>query len=422
MRDLSESGLQNPKPKSKPYRKNLSDLLLQNPKLKSKPYEIIDTKSATRLVVFPSGAQSFICRFRFNGMQRKLTLGVYPGLSLADARIAAADAMKLLHQGKDPAEAKRQAAAGAAAAAADTVETVCTEYLARVGNKLRAVTLAAQHAYFTKHVYPVIGSKPISAVRRSDIVRLLDGVEENAGPFAADTGRAYLNTVFVWFEGRSDDFRSPLTKAVARRVAKADRERDRVLTNEEIQKIWLAAEKSKSQFGVIVRLLLLTAARRNEISEMEWLEFQEGLWVLPAVRSKTKVEVPRPLGAAAQALVDAQPRFDGCPFVFTANGRTPFRGMSFAKREFDEACGVKDWRLHDLRRTARTLMSRAGVVSDHAERCLGHALQGSRGVYDRHQYADEMRHAFAALASLIERIVRPIDNVIDLRATSPSAG
>ena len=88
----------------------------------------------------------------------------------------------------------------------------------------------------------------------------------------------------------------------------------------------------------------------------------------------------------------------------------------YLKRSLDEASGVCEWVLHDLRRTARSLMSRAGVNSDHAERCLGHVLSGVRGVYDRHQYLNEMRHAFEALAAQIERIVSPVPNVVSLPA------
>ena len=137
------------------------------------------------------------------------------------------------------------------------------------------------------------------------------------------------------------------------------------------------------------------------------------MWTLPAARSKTKVEVIRPLSKAALAVLDGQPRFQDCSYVFTTNGITPTRNFSGPKHELDAAAGVTDWRVHDLRRTARSLLSRAGINVDIAERCLGHAIGGVRGVYDRHQYVDEMRHAFEALAAEIERIVHtPEGNVV----------
>src|SRR5205823_6622341 len=131
------------------------------------------------------------------------------------------------------------------------------------------------------------------------------------------------------------------------------------------------------------------------------------VWALPASRSKTKVEVVRPLSRSALELLDAQPRIRGCPYVFTVNGIAPSQHFSERKAKLERASGVTGWCIHDLRRTARSLLSRAGVNADVAERCLGHAIPGVRATYDRHRYVDEMRHAFEALAAEIDRIVNP---------------
>ena len=120
----------------------------------------------------------------------------------------------------------------------------------------------------------------------------------------------------------------------------------------------------------------------------------------PATRNKTKVDLVRPLSAAALAVLADMPRIDGRESVFWPSMR--FASM---KKLLDERSGVRDWVLHDLRRTARSLMSRAGVNADHAERCLGHTIGGVRGTYDRYAYYTEKKHAFEALAAQIERIV-----------------
>ena len=125
--------------------------------------------------------------------------------------------------------------------------------------------------------------------------------------------------------------------------------------------------------------------------------------------------MPAPLSAAAQAELAKLPHIGKLGFVFTTGGDSPIGGFSKFKQRFDVACGVTGWTLHDLRRTARSLMSRAGVSSDHAERCLGHVMLGVRGTYDRHEYHEEKRHAFEALAAQIERIVNPQENVVPLR-------
>jgi integrase len=135
---------------------------------------------------------------------------------------------------------------------------------------------------------------------------------------------------------------------------------------------------------------------------MAWTELN-GEWTLPAARNKTKVDLLRPLSAEARAVLPA--RVGSCPFVFTTDGMNPISGFGKFKEAFDKACDVSGWTLHDLRRTARSLMSRAGVPTDHAERCLGHVMPGVRGVYDRYEYLEEKREAFDKLAALIGRIV-----------------
>jgi integrase len=140
------------------------------------------------------------------------------------------------------------------------------------------------------------------------------------------------------------------------------------------------------------------------------------VWSLPAARNKVKQELVRPLSGAAQKVVASVPRLGR--YVFTASGAKPLRGFAKAKERLNAVCGVKDWTLHDLRRTARSLLSRAGIASDVAEMCLGHVLTGVRGTYDRYEFRAEKLAAFEALAAQITRIIDPQDNVVALRGTS----
>src|SRR5262249_40200407 len=126
-------------------------------------------------------------------------------------------------------------------------------------------------------------------------------------------------------------------------------------------------------------------------------------------------ELVRPLSKAARELLAAQERVKDHPFIFSG-GKRPLSGFAAHKQSFDKLCRVENWTLHDLRRTSRTLMSRAGVNADHAERCLGHKIPGVRGVYDRYEFLAEKKQAYEALAALIERIANPPkDNVRQLR-------
>jgi integrase len=215
------------------------------------------------------------------------------------------------------------------------------------------------------------------------------------------------------------------------RTRPSQRRRQRVLSDTELAAVWQAAEASQNAFGCLVQFLLLTATRRNEAASMRRGEVSGDEWTIPQERYKTGLELVIPLSDAAQAVLATVPKIGKGGFVFTTDGKRAIRGFSKFKREFDNKvlailrerdpeATLPRWTLHDLRRTARSLMSRAGVPSDHAERCLGHVLPGVRGTYDRHEYLAEKRKAFEALRVAIERIVNPVDNVVPLHlATGP---
>jgi len=331
-----------------------------------------------------------------DGKRARLTFGSYPATSLGAARTRAIETKALVEAGKDP-----------RAAEADTLEAICEEYIRREGKRLRS--LEWRKGVLERHVYPTLGTRPIAEIQRSEIVRLLDKIEDRSGATMADRTLAVIRKIMNWHASRSDDFRSPIVKGMAR-TKPSELARERTLTDDELRKIWA---NGNGVFGRFVRFLLLTGARRSEASEMTWAEIDGGDWTLPAARNKTKVDLVRPLSKTAQ---DTLPMPRQGEFVFsTDSGTTPISGFSKFKAALDKASGTEGWRLHDLRRTARSLMSRAGVPSDHAERCLGHVMPGVRGTYDRHEYYDEKRRAFEALASLVARIVDPQPNVVAMR-------
>ena len=367
------------------------------------------------VVVQPNGNRSYAARYRFAGKTRKLTLR--GGLTLAQARKATADALFQVEQGHDPVVVRQQQKQAQRLADADTFGAVVAEYFRREGKALRTVTRRRQT--LDRLVLPVIGNRPIGEIKRSEIVRLLDAVEESSGPSMADDCLAFIRKLMNWHATRSDDFRSPIIRGMARTKAK-ERARQRILSDEELVKVWKTAAAQPGAFSALIRFLLLTASRRDEARCMTRAELNGGSdWILPAARNKVSVDLVRPLSDAALAILKQAPRIDGGEFIFS-NGRRPLSGLSREKKRFDRVSGTSGWTLHDLRRTARSLMSRAGVPSDHAERCLGHVIAGVRGVYDRHEYHAEKRDAYKALAVQIERIVNPVDNVTEMRAARKS--
>jgi integrase len=376
--------------------------------------EISDNGTGLYLIVQPSGVKSWALRYRFGGKSIKLTLGQSRAMTLLDARKAAIDAQRELGKGHDPAKAKVDAKIKADAAKADSVTAICERYLTLEGKKLR--TVDQRLSTLRRLVYPALGAMPIETVKRSDIVRLLDKVETGSGPRMADVTLATLRRIFHWHETRTDDFRSPIIRGMGSRQNTVEHRRSRVLDDSEIRKL-LAATADNAAFSALVRFLLLTSARRNEAAGMRWDEVDaDGIWTLPASRSKTKAEVVRPLSKAALAILAELPRVDGCLYPFTHNGITPIASFSGSKAKLDATSGVTGWRLHDARRTARSLLSRAGVHSDTAEKCLGHSRGDIIERYDQHKYLDEMQRAFEALSALVERIIHPHEGaVIPLR-------
>jgi hypothetical protein len=177
--------------------------------------------------------------------------------------------------------------------------------------------------------------------------------------------------------------------------------------------LWKALEGLGYPFGPLVQLLFLTAARRQEVAAARWEEFEGDTWVISKERYKTKLAVAIPLSALARSIIDSLPRLG--PYLFTTTGDTPVSGFSKAKRQLDLTSGVAGWRLHDIRRTCRTLMVKLGVRPDIAERVLGHAISRIAAVYDRYDYLAEKREALERLADEVASITSlPTDNVVVL--------
>jgi integrase len=356
-------------------------------------------------VVTKAGHRSFVYQYRAGHRSRRMTFPL--ALGLDKARKEARKALGGVASGGDPLQERRKAEA----LAENTLQSICEEYWRREGKRLRSRNQT--EATLKRLVYPKLGSRQIDDIRRTDIVRLLDKIEDERGPVMADNTLAAVRKIMNWHASRSDDFRSPIVRGMAR-TKPGERTRERILTDDELRAIWKAVSESTGPFGPMLWFILLTACRRTEAASMTYSEVVGTDWVIPAARYKTKTETILPLAQAAQDILVSLFRIDGVDYVFTY-GTKPISGFSQFKSRFDNACGVTGWTIHDLRRTARSLMSRAGVPTDHAERCLGHVIGGVRGTYDRHAYHAEKKQAFEALAAQIDRIINPAPNVIPMR-------
>ena len=371
-------------------RTKLTQRIVDTAKTSGAPLYLWDTMlTGLCLVVQPSGVKKYAIQYRLPGSRRskRKTIGNAQRLDVAVARARAKELLAAVDLGKDPLKS------------ALTFRSLSDAYFRREASKIR--TADKRRATLERHVFPAIGDTALENIRRSDIIAMLDKVEDESGDAAATTVLSHVRRILGWHEARTDEFRSPISRAMSREAGPA---RERRLNDDEVRKVWLS---EVPLWSPLARLLLLTACRRTELGEMRWDEVKDGVWTIPASRTKTNKDVALPLSRAAQQILNSIPTLDACPFVFTSDGIGRITGYSNGKRKLDAASGVSNWRLHDLRRTARTLLSRAGVDSDTAERCLGHAIGGVRGVYDRHKYEEQMKVAFEKLSNMIEQIVHP---------------
>lgn len=402
--------------------------------------EIRDTESPLVFRLTENGARSLCIRTRIGrGAGKPVVRLTYPGTAvienLHDARVWANMTVTACMKGQDPRQTAERAAREAEKNERLKIETVVENYIdRRVRREKGNRTADTIERTFEIYVLPRWRGRLISEITREDVNQLLDEVFDRkvfldgrayGGERRANAVLAELRTLFKWYSLRDDKFVSPIVSGMARQTDKG-KPRDRILTDEEIRNLWKATAGAGT-YNSLVRLLLLTAQRRDEVAGMGRSEIDEGVWTLPAERAKNKRPNPVPLSPAALEIVKAQPlhmvtvghQMKNSDLIFTTNGRTPFSGFTKAKATLDKAMGVSNWRLHDLRRTAKSLMARAKIRPDISERVLGHVIPGVEGVYDRYDYVEEKRAALEALAALVERIVNPPEaNVIPMHVVA----
>jgi integrase len=387
-------------------RKTLSDRGVAALKPRAARYALPDPELRGHYVrIQPSGAKSFVAvASNPDGKQIWHTVGAADVIGIDAARAQARDIIGRIRAGLPAVEAK-----------AETFGAVTANWLKRhvEPNALRSRKEIAR--LLDRHILPAWRDREFISIRRSDVAALLDHVEDKHGARQADYCLNIARSVMNWQAARHDDYTPPIVRGMRRQSLHAQA-RARILTDDEIVRIWKHAEHA-GPYGGIVRLALLTAQRRAKVIAMKRADITlDGEWIIPKEPREKDSAGSLLLPEAALAIVKQQPRLGDNPYVFAGRGDGPVNGFSKSKTRFDSACGVSGWRLHDLRRSARSLMSRAGVRPDIAERVMGHAIAGVEGVYDRHSYRDEKADALRRLAALIETVVRPpADNVRPLR-------
>jgi integrase len=388
-------------------RKTLSDKQVKALKPKAKRYTVTDPEMSGHYVrVPPSGPKVFVavCRDLY-GAQKWIRLGGADVLTIKQARDQARLAIGRIKQGLPAIEAPP--------VRPDSFQVVAENWLKRhvVAKGLRSRRDIER--IFAKYILPRWGSRAFAGIKRSDVAALLDHIEDNHGSRQADIVLAIIRAIGNWYATRNDNYVSPVARGMRRDTAKP---RDRTLDDDELRRVWKAAE-ADGTFGALIRTLLLCGQRRAKVETIKWDAITDGVWTIEtAAREKSNAGTLR-LPPTLLAIINSLPKLGNNPYVFASlRGDGHITGMSTAKAAFDKKCGVAGWTLHDLRRTSRSLMSRAGVRPDVGELALGHTIKGIQGVYDRFTYDSEKADALARLAALIETIINPpADNVVPLR-------
>jgi integrase len=390
-------------------RKTLTDVMVAAlPRRPGQTYYIPDPEMPKFGVrVRPAGPGTFttICRDPY-GKQRWTRIGSTAEISIAQAREKAREVIRRVEAGLEPFEPPKPQP--------DSVADVAENWLHRHVAKKKLRTAPEMQRIIERYINPHIGQLNFVDLRRKQIAELLDHIEDHHGAHTADATLSVLRSMATFEQSRNEDYALPFVRNM-RRVATQHRSRSRVLDDAELQAVWRHAEGAGA-YGALVRLLLLTAQRRDKVIDIKWSDITtHGVWVIRTEEGEEGNAEAVKLPDTALRIINAQPHFANNPFIF-AGRRDGRRGFSSRdKAAFDKACGVTGWRLHDLRRTARSLMSRAKVLSEHAEKTLGHTVGGVEEIYDRYEYLTEKSEALRKLAALIEQIVDPpADNVVPL--------
>jgi len=371
-------------------------------------------------------AKSFVLVARLAGDSklRKILLGHFPAMKIAEAREAARAAKAQLRTGIDPRQAadkarKADREAGRLARAGQ-VERRLVEFGRRHARKLRTWPLI--RSMIVRELLPRWRGRQLSAITKSDVIELLDSVVDRGAPVAANRLLALVRKFFRWSVGRGYLERSPC-EGIPPPTSERGRKRDRVLTDAELVEVWRAAGSLGTAAGAAIKLLILTGQRRGEVLGMRWseIDLQAAEWRLPAERMKAKQPHVVPLSRPVLALLRSLPRVDGCDYVLTTDGRSHVSDHSGMKARLDtailagrqkadpEAAPPPPWRFHDLRRTLATGMAGLGVRLEVVEKVLHH-VSGSFGgivsVYQHHDFAAAKRKALEDWAAHVVRLTR----------------
>ncbi len=353
------------------------------------------------LRVTSNGAASWSAIYHVASQKRRFTIGPYPAVGLAEARKRAQETLAAAARGEDPANKKQ------AQRAAPTFQALSDEYLERYASQKKSG--GKDKEILERDVLPKWSRRKAADVRRRDVIDLLDEIKDRGAPIGANRTLAVVRKVFNW--GMSRDLVETNPCAQVKPPGKENR-KDRVLSADEIKTFWHGLDNADMSENTkrALRLILITAQRPGEIAGAERSEFdlKAGWWTIPGEKSKNGMSHRVPLSPLAVRLIgkgDDQYLFPSP----RGKGVQPIEehALATALRRNLKTIGVHNFTPHDLRRTAASHMTGAGIPRLVVAKILNHAEPGVTAVYDRHSYDDEKRQALRKWASNLEAMLKP---------------
>lgn len=383
--------------------KKITDVYIRSPVPKDAQYEVSDPLVANfHIRVSPKGTKSFGLYYRVRGKRKRLVFGQFSQLSLKNARELARIAQRDIAEGRDPLAEKHR----------DREQRVSNEFSAVVSMYIE------NHAKVFTRTWPETqrvlnnafvlrwGSVSLHDIDKGMVIKRLREIRVEHGPSASNHAFSYIRAFFNWCLAHDEIAYSPCSGL--RRPAMVQ-SRERVLSDDELRAVWSASNVLGYPFGPFVQLLVLTGQRLSEVANLRWndLDIGERIWTQVSNKSDSVHIVP--LALPVIQILQGLPKLH-VEFVFPARGSSnrPISGFSKWKKELDKEAGVRDWWLHDLRRTSATKMAQLGVEPHVTEHVLNHSsqmLRGVAGVYNRYSYVKEKRQALELWCDHVNREV-----------------
>jgi integrase len=335
----------------------------------------------------------YYVRYRHNGTQIVKSIGRHGALTPDTARTKAKQLLGIVAGGADP-FAPTLASEGFAAS--------INRYLERKRGSLKPISFSQTERYLRNHFAP-LHKLSLDQIDRRKVAALLGEIETSSGAVSRNRARAQLSAFFSWCitEGLLE------ANPVQGTAKASEGSRERVLSKNELRELWRSL--GEDRFSDLIRLLLLTGQRRNEIGRLQWSEIDQArkLMIFAPERTKNSRQHEVPLSRQALAIIERMPRRNSTDYLF--GKRSGYSDWGRAKQQFDQGLGIADWRLHDLRRTAATGMAELGVQPHIIEAVLNH-VSGHKasvaGIYNRAKYSEPMRNALQRWADHLDQITQ----------------